>query len=110
MPSPNGILPFEKNIFEMEELLAKLETEADGQAGPGDEVRRIKKELTKLIQKVYSNLSAWETVLVSRHPNRPQTVDYINLIFEEFVELHGDRAIGDDRAIRSGFARLGDYR
>src|SRR5205823_8405048 len=74
------------------------------------EVRRIKKELTKRIQKIYSNLSPWETVLVSRHPQRPQTVDYINLIFDEFVELHGDRAIGDDRAIRSGLARLADYR
>ncbi len=110
MPPPNGFLPFEKEIFEMEELLAKLETKTDSHAGPGDEVRRIKKELTKLTQKIYSNLTAWETILVSRHPSRPQTVDYINLIFDEFVELHGDRAIGDDRAIRTGFARLGDYR
>ena len=110
MASPNGFLPFEKDIFEMEELLAKLESKADGQAGAGDEVRRIKKEITKLIQRIYSNLTPWETVQVSRHANRPQTVDYINLIFDEFVELHGDRAIGDDRAIRCGFARLGDYR
>src|SRR5205814_823386 len=93
-----------------EELLAKLESKAEGQVGSGDEVRRIKKELTKLTQKIYSSLSAWDTVLVSRHPNRPQTIDYINLIFDEFVELHGDRAVGDDRAIRTGFARLGDYR
>jgi acetyl-CoA carboxylase carboxyl transferase subunit alpha len=49
-------------------------------------------------------------VLVSRHPNRPQTTDYIAMIFEEFVELHGDRAFGDDRAIRTGFARIGDHR
>ena len=110
MPSPNGFLPFEKDIYEMEELLARLESKADSQGGAGDEVRRIKKELAKLIQKTYSNLTAWETVQVSRHPSRPQTVDYIQLIFDEFVELHGDRAIGDDRAIRSGFARLGDYR
>jgi acetyl-CoA carboxylase carboxyl transferase subunit alpha len=110
MPSPNGFLPFEKEIIEMEDLLAKLESKVDGQVGSSDEVRRIKKELTKLIQRIYSNLTPWETVQVSRHPNRPQTVDYVNLIFDEFVELHGDRAIGDDRAIRSGFARLGDYR
>jgi acetyl-CoA carboxylase carboxyl transferase subunit alpha len=47
---------------------------------------------------------------VSRHPDRPQTLDYVELIFDEFAELHGDRAIGDDRAIRSGFARLDDFR
>ena len=110
MASSNGFLPFEQDIIDMEDVLAKLESKADAQVDAGDEVRRIKKELTKLIQKIYSNLTPWDTVLVSRHPNRPQTVDYINLIFEEFVELHGDRAIGDDRAIRSGFARLGDYR
>jgi acetyl-CoA carboxylase carboxyl transferase subunit alpha len=109
MPSPNGFLPFEKDIADMEEVLAKLERSTEGQ-GSADEIRRIKKELTKLTQRIYSNLTAWETVQVSRHPNRPQTLDYINLIFDEFVELHGDRAIGDDRAIRAGFARLGDYR
>jgi acetyl-CoA carboxylase carboxyl transferase subunit alpha len=109
MASPNGF-SFETEISKMEEVLAKLEGKADGQVGSSDEVRRIKKELTKLIQRIYTNLTAWETVQVSRHANRPQTVDYINLIFDEFVELHGDRAIGDDRAIRSGFARLGDYR
>src|SRR5207237_6593520 len=52
----------------------------------------------------------WETVQVARFGERPQTVDYIDLIFDEFVELHGDRAIGDDRALRTGFARLADYR
>ncbi len=110
MASPNGFLPFEQDIIDMEDVLAKLESKADAHVAAGDEIRRIKKELTKLIQKIYSNLTPWDTILVSRHPNRPQTVDYINLIFDEFVELHGDRAIGDDRAIRSGFARLGDYR
>src|SRR5262245_65442053 len=109
MPSPNGF-EFEAEILAMEEVLAKLESKADGQVGSGDEVRRIKKELARLTQKIYSNLSAWDTVQVSLHPNRPQTVDYIKLIFDEFVELHGDRAIGDDRAMRAGFARLGDYR
>lgn len=107
MASPSGYLPFEKEIQEMEELLVRLELKAEG---PSDETKRIRKELTKLIQKIYTNLTAWDTVLVARHPNRPQTLDYINLIFDEFVELHGDRAIGDDRAIRAGFARLGDYR
>jgi acetyl-CoA carboxylase carboxyl transferase subunit alpha len=110
MAAPNSILPFEKEIYAMEELLAQLESKADQQAGASDEIRRMRRELTGLIRKVYNNLNAWETVLVSRHPNRPQTLDYIGMIFDEFVELHGDRAFGDDRALRAGFARLGDFR
>jgi acetyl-CoA carboxylase carboxyl transferase subunit alpha len=103
-------LPFEKEIEELEAVLARLESKTDEQGGTTDEVRRIRRELTNLIRKIYANLGAWDTVLVSRHPERPQTVDYIHMIFEEFVELHGDRAFGDDRAMRSGFARLGDHR
>ena len=110
MASPNLVLPFEKEIYAMEELLAQLESKPSAAGDSSDEIRRIRRELTALIRKVYNNLSAWDTVLVSRHPNRPQTLDYIEMIFDEFVELHGDRAIGDDRAIRSGFARLGDFR
>ncbi|MBM3994622.1 MAG: acetyl-CoA carboxylase carboxyltransferase subunit alpha [Planctomycetes bacterium] len=106
MASP--YLPFEKEIEELESVLARMETRTDDQGT--DEIRRIRRELTSLIRKIYNNLSAWDTVLVSRHPDRPQTVDYIDMIFDEFVELHGDRAFGDDRAVRSGFARIGDHR
>ncbi len=107
---PPQWLPFEQEIAEMEALLARLEADAGGRVGSSEEVRRIRRELVNLKRKKYSNLTAWETIQVSRHPERPQTLDYIDLIFDEFVELHGDRAIGDDRAIRTGFARLGDYR
>jgi acetyl-CoA carboxylase carboxyl transferase subunit alpha len=103
-------LPFEKEIYEMEELLARLEENASGQVGSSEEIRRMRRELVNLKRKIYSNLSAWDTVQVSRHDERPQTLDYIEMIFEDFVELHGDRAVGDDRAIRCGFTRLGDYR
>ena len=94
MPSPNGFLPFEKEIFEMEESLAKLESKADGQIGAGDEVRRIKKELTKVIQKIYSNLTAWETVQV---PASQQAADgrLHHPHFRQRVNCNGDRAIGD---------------
>jgi acetyl-CoA carboxylase carboxyl transferase subunit alpha len=101
-------LPFEKEIHDLENLLAKLEADANGAAS--EEVRRIRRELVNLKRKIYSNLTPWQTVQVSRHRDRPQTCDYIDLIFDEFVELHGDRAWGDDRAVRAGFARLGDFR
>ncbi len=107
---PKKCLPFEKEIHEMEELLAQLEAHTNGQLGTSEEVRRLRRELANLKRKIYSDLQPWQTILVARHPERPQLLDYLDLIFDEFVELHGDRAIGDDRAIRTGFARLGDYR
>jgi acetyl-CoA carboxylase carboxyl transferase subunit alpha len=107
---PPQRLSFETEIYALEELLAKLEAGADSRMSTSEEVRRMRRELVNLKRKVYSNLTAWQTVLVARHPERPQTLDYVDLIFDEFVEMHGDRAIGDDRAIRTGFARLGDYR
>src|SRR5215469_8047092 len=107
---PQTRLPFEKEIYEMEAVLARLEAGAGGQVANSEEIRRIRRELVALKRKIYSNLSSWETVQVARHPERPQTLDYIEMIFDEFVELHGDRAFGDDRAIRTGFARLGDFR
>jgi acetyl-CoA carboxylase carboxyl transferase subunit alpha len=107
---PPQRLPFEKEIYEMEELLAKLEAGGDDRTASSDEVRRMRREIVNLKRKKYSSLTPWETVLVARHTDRPQTVDYIDLIFDEFAELHGDRAIGDDRALRTGFARLGDHR
>lgn len=107
---PRNRLPFESDIYDLEELLERLEAGADGQTGSSEEIRRIRRELVNLKRKIYSNLTPWQTILVSRHKERPQTVDYVQLMFDEFVELHGDRAIGDDRAIRCGFARLGDFR
>src|SRR5579871_1789475 len=107
---PRNRLPFESDIYDLEDLLERLEAGANGQLGSSEEIRRIRRELVNLKRKIYNNLTPWQTVLVSRHSDRPQTMDYVNLIFDDFVELHGDRAIGDDRAIRCGFARLGDFR
>jgi acetyl-CoA carboxylase carboxyl transferase subunit alpha len=106
VPKP---LPFEQDIHELEMLLAKLETAPDA-PGAAESIRRMRREVANLKRERYANLSAWETVLVSRHEDRPQTMDYIETICDEFVELHGDRAIGDDRAIRTGFARIGDFK
>jgi acetyl-CoA carboxylase carboxyl transferase subunit alpha len=107
--APQNHLPFENEIYALEEVLARLEA-ANGQPGDSPEVPQLRRELVNLKKRIYGNLTPWQTVLVARHPERPQTLDYIELICEEFVELHGDRAIGDDRALRCGLARLGDFR
>lgn len=103
-------LPFERDIFEAEASLAKLEAAASADGGASEEIRRIRRELAQLTRRIFSNLTPWQTVLVARHPERPQFLDYVDMIFEDFVELHGDRAFGDDRAIRTGFARLDEYK
>lgn len=103
-------LPWEKEIYQMEDLVAQMEAGTNGQAASAEELRRLRRDLANLKRTLYSSLNAWQTIEVARHPDRPQTLDYIDMIFDEFVELHGDRAIGDDRALRTGFARLGDHR
>ncbi|WP_020469261.1 acetyl-CoA carboxylase carboxyltransferase subunit alpha [Zavarzinella formosa] len=99
-------LAFETEIHEMETIVSKLE-QVPAIGGNSEEIKRLRRELTGLIRKKYANLTPWETILVSRHPARPQMMDYVESIFDEFVELHGDRAFGDDQAIRCGFARFG---
>ncbi|AWM38078.1 Acetyl-coenzyme A carboxylase carboxyl transferase subunit alpha [Gemmata obscuriglobus] len=101
-------LPFEQDIHELELELMRLESAPD--ADSGETLRKLRRDLAALKKTRYSNLSAWETVLVSRHRNRPQFLDYVDMIFDEFAELHGDRAIGDDRAIRAGFARVDGHK
>jgi acetyl-CoA carboxylase carboxyl transferase subunit alpha len=108
--TPQHRLPFEAEIYELEDLLARLEAGAGDHLASSEEIRRIRRELVGLKKKIYSKLTPWQTILVARHRQRPQMMDYVDLVFEEFVELHGDRAVGDDRAIRCGFARLGDFR
>ena len=67
-------------------------------------------ELVQKLRDVYSSLDAWQTVQVARHKNRPYTRDYLNLAFDEFVELHGDKHFGDDRAMLTGFAKLDRFK
>ncbi len=100
------VLPFEKPIFELEEQLAALEAQPAPTPAVQDSIQRMRVEITRMTRERYENLDPWEIVQVSRHPERPQTADYLELLFDEFVELHGDRAFGDDRAIVTGFAKL----
>jgi acetyl-CoA carboxylase carboxyl transferase subunit alpha len=102
----NPGLEFERPIYELEARIEKLEKATDPTPESTEEVRRLKRELTDTMRKIYGSLSPWKTVQVARHKDRPQTLDYIASVFDEFVELHGDRHFGDDRAIRTGMAKL----
>lgn len=109
MPPLDQRLSFEQPIYEM---AARLDTLRQNANSPEirDEIQRLKLGLADLTKKIYANLTAWEVVEVSRHPNRPQTCDYLDLVFDEFVELHGDKTFGDDRAIRTGWAKLDEFK
>tara|TARA_R110002111_G_scaffold18931_3_gene46327 strand:- start:9177 stop:10154 length:978 start_codon:yes stop_codon:yes gene_type:complete len=99
-------LPFERPIYELEEQLKKIEQEPNPTANTKDAIRNMRLEITRMKREIFENLDAWDTVKVARHPERPQTLDYLELVFDEFVELHGDKAMGDDRAILTGLAKL----
>ena len=85
-------LAFEKPVYELEARLEKLE-QAEAAPETQDEIRKLRRQRAEALKKVYSNLEPWETVQVARHQDRPKTSDYLALAFDEFVELHGDRAL-----------------
>ncbi|MBK8409837.1 MAG: acetyl-CoA carboxylase carboxyltransferase subunit alpha [Sandaracinaceae bacterium] len=99
-------LDFEKPLVELERRIDELRAAA----GPGDnvdsEVNALKAQADRLQRELYAGLSEWQKVQLSRHPERPYFLDYLTAIFDDFLELHGDRAFADDPAIVSGFARL----
>jgi acetyl-CoA carboxylase carboxyl transferase subunit alpha len=101
-------LPFERPIFELEGKLAELEAVADPDFEIRDTIRRTRVELSRLKREIFEKLDAWEIVQVARHPERPHSSDYLELVFDEFIDLHGDRAFGDDPAILTGLAKLED--
>lgn len=101
-------LPFERPIFELEKQLEALEAQPRPTSATKDAIRNMRAELTKLKREIFEQLDPWEIVQVARHDARPKALDYIELVFDEFVELHGDKAYGDDRAILTGFAKIAD--
>lgn len=106
----NHQLPFEQPIFEIEHQIRDLESVENKTPEVAEQIRALRKQLTETIRSIYKNLDPWETVRVARHPDRPMFTDYVNLVFDEFVELHGDRFFGDDRALRTGFAKLNEFK
>lgn len=104
--NPN-YLDFEQPIAELEVKIEELQlVGSDNDINISSEIETLREKSTKLTEKIYSNLGAWEIVKVARHPQRPYSLDYIPRVFTEFDELHGDRHFGDDSAIVGGIARL----
>ncbi|MEM9016229.1 MAG: acetyl-CoA carboxylase carboxyltransferase subunit alpha [Verrucomicrobiota bacterium] len=100
-------LEFEKPIVNLERQLAELRDRAeDSEIDMSSEMKRIEDKLTKTKTEIYRNLSPWQRVQIARHTQRPFMLDYVEHSFEDFVELHGDRHIGDDEAMPGGFAML----
>ena len=109
--SVGGFLEFEKPLLRIQHDIEEMERE---QCGSGRElsadIRQQRTRLRTTMKRLYRNLTPWETVLVARHPKRPLSTDYLKMIFCDFCELHGDRAFNDDKAIITGFARIGGHK
>jgi acetyl-CoA carboxylase carboxyl transferase subunit alpha len=103
-------LAFEQPIHALELRITELEATESKTPELRDEIRTLRRELADTTRSIYSQLDPWETVQVARHPDRPMLTDYLDLVFDEFVELHGDKFYGDDRALRTGFAKLDRYK
>jgi len=100
-------LPFEAPVSELEAKLKELEAFSNEQdIDVSHEIKNMKDKIDQTRNDIYANLSAWQKVQVARHPDRPYTMDYINAMTTDFVEIHGDRIHRDDRAIIGGFARI----
>ena len=103
-------LEFEQPIAELEAKIRELRlVGTDNELNITEEIQNLQDKSTKLTEKIYANLSPWQISQVARHPLRPYTLDYIEHIFTDFDELHGDRLFADDLAIIGGLAKLDDY-
>src|SRR5439155_19263049 len=98
-------LDFEQPLLDLENRIAALQAE-ENVSKAREEIAKLEDRLARLRQKTYSSLTAWQRTQLARHPKRPHTRDFFKLLFEDFVELHGDRVFGDDAAVVAGLARF----
>ncbi len=104
-------LEFEKPVFELESKLADLRSSsAANDINLEAEVSRMEQKLEETRREIYSNLTAWQRVQIARHPARPFSLDYMQLSFQDFTELHGDRLFADDAAMPGGLASIGRHK
>jgi len=102
---------FERPLIEIEERIAELTgLNKDPNVQFGSEIAELQRKLKSLQKKAYSKLTPWQAVQVARHNDRPLLSDYISGVFSDFIELHGDRCHGDDRALIGGFATIADHK
>ena len=105
-----SFLDFEQPIAELEAKIDELRFVQDDSAFDiSEEIARLQKKSQTLTKDIYAKLNAWQIAQVARHPQRPYTLDYIQALFTNFEELHGDRAFADDAAIIGGMARFNDH-
>jgi len=103
--SPTAILDFEKPVIELETKINELKhLAAEQKVDFSEEIKVLEEKCEKLKKEIYENLTAWQRVLLARHPRRPYTLDYCHFLFTNFLELHGDRYFADDQAIIGGIA------
>ena len=103
-------LDFERDVTELEQQIAAIERQTQRTDAEEVRLRDLRLARVERLKDIYANLSSWQTVQVARHKNRPYTRDYLNLAFDEFVELHGDKFFGDDRAMLAGFAKIDRFK
>ncbi len=109
MSKSNG-LEFEIPLLELESRIKALDETSPRTEVVEQEIIQLRRQWNEQTREVYSKLTPWEIVQVSRHKDRPYTRDYLQLVFDEFVELHGDKFFGDDRAMLTGFAKIDQYK
>ena len=102
-----NILGFEKPIIELENKISEMRKMSD-KFDISNEINKLETKVNTLREEIFENLTPWQIVQLARHPERPYALDYIYLMTENFIELHGDRHFGDDKAIVGGFANLGE--
>lgn len=103
------VLDFEKPIIELEKKIEELKKFTQREdIDLSEEIKRLTGRLDTLKKEVFDHLSPWQKVQLSRHPDRPYTMDYIGVLAQDFTEIHGDRHFGDDRALISGFCTIDD--
>ena len=100
------VLDFEKPILELEQKIEEMRKYEDN-LDIADEIKTLESKVNQLRDSIFTNLTRWQRVQLARHPDRPYTMDYLNLMLDDFVELHGDRHFGDDKAIVGGLGTLG---